>query len=272
MTNLLAGSNPVFALAGIGVGEPAAGSAATIEANAARGLTVFLVLNDSEVDCARHGDSHQILAEHRFRVTIILMILGRAGSIAARNPAMEVRIFCIDGENLEPYFDAVVDIYARVFGAPVESRQMFPPMLAHHSTREGFRCCLAEAAGSRQTGGGPIVGFAYGYRSGPGQYWRDQVAAVLKPEEAERRLGDNFELAEFGVLPEYQGRGVGSRLHDAILTDIPYRTAALSTLRFPEDSVALKMYRKRGWQVIRDNFRFTGHRDPYVIMGRDLSH
>jgi ribosomal protein S18 acetylase RimI-like enzyme len=113
-----------------------------------------------------------------------------------------------------------------------------------------------------------MVGFAYGYTTGPGQWWHEQVARAMPPEQIVRWLSGAFELVEFAVTPHAQGLGLGSQLHDSILRGLPNRTAVLSTMQ--SETVALKLYRKRGWVALLQNFIFPGGARTYLIMGKDL--
>jgi ribosomal protein S18 acetylase RimI-like enzyme len=90
----------------------------------------------------------------------------------------------------------------------------------------------------------------------------------MDPAAAQRWLTDTFELVELAVAPHAQGRGIGSRLHDTLLADLPHQAAVLSTIQ--SETVALKLYRKRGWTVLLENFFFPGTSKPYIIMGLTL--
>lgn len=163
-----------------------------------------------------------------------------------------------------PQFRAV---YYTAFAAPPYSRpeavaDSFADSLARHVQRDGFRC----AAGLDENG--VVVGFAYGYTTSAGLWWHDLVARVMGPGLAREWLADSFELVEFAVAPEAQGRGLGSRLHDAVLAGLPHAAAVLSTMQ--AETTALQLYRRRGWQAVLHNFYFPGGSRPYLIMGKKL--
>lgn len=160
------------------------------------------------------------------------------------------------------------EVYLQAFAQPPYSRDAgvadgFAATLVRHLDREGFRALVA-----KEDDTGHIVGFAYGYATGPGQWWHEQVARAMPPEQIARWLSGAFELVEFAVLPRAQGQGLGSRLHDTLLQDLPFRTAVLSTMQ--SETVALQLYRKRGWVTLLQNFIFPGGARSYRIMGKDI--
>ena len=145
---------------------------------------------------------------------------------------------------------------------PLEPRVLaFPAIARQHTERGDFRAFGA-------FDGDRLVGFSEGYSGTPGQWWHDSVAARLAPDQRRRWLEGAFELVELHVLPEYQGRGLGGRLHDLVLEGVPNRTAVLSTRR--DESRAMALYRNRGWVVLIDEMLFPGNPVPFRILGRDL--
>jgi len=161
----------------------------------------------------------------------------------------------------------IAEVYRRAFAEqqyphPDHEVVRFRNVLSRHAERGGFRCKVARS-------GLEVLGVAYGYTGGRGQWWHDVVAAALPSEEAELWLGDCFELVELHLMPEAQGRGVGGRLHDELLSGLPHSTAALSTL--DARTRALHLYEKRGWVPLLRNFAFPGGAKPFLIMGLDLT-
>jgi len=161
----------------------------------------------------------------------------------------------------------VVDVYREAFAespyyeGEEEVARFAEEALPRHTGRRGFRCVVARDAGL-------VVGFAYGYVSGPGQWWHDWVAGLLGPALAEEWMTDAFELVELAVRPAAQRQGAGGRLHDAVLADRPHRTAILSTR--DEDTPARRLYRRRGWLPLREGWRPTPGVPPLVFMGLRL--
>jgi ribosomal protein S18 acetylase RimI-like enzyme len=162
----------------------------------------------------------------------------------------------------------ILGIYREAFALPPYSRteldvDSFSRTLDRHLERRGFRCVVALEGSTER-----LAGFSYGYSSAPGQWWHDLVEGKLDPGTADRWLSDTFELAELAVAPQAQGQGLGSRLHDILLAGLTHRTAVLSTIQ--SETVALKLYRKRGWTVLLEDFFFPGTSKPYIIMGLKL--
>jgi ribosomal protein S18 acetylase RimI-like enzyme len=155
----------------------------------------------------------------------------------------------------------IEQLWRRVFPGTPEER--FDEILPRHAGRKGFRFLAARDEDGR------LAGFAYGYEGGPGEWWHDEVAAALSPERREEWLGPgHFEFVELQVAPELEGRGIGGRLHDALLADARGPTAVLSTQRTNER--ALSFYRRRGWRVLVDDMRFGDGYPPFVVLGKRL--
>lgn len=177
-------------------------------------------------------------------------------------------IFPFDAEHFPGLADAMAGVYRRAFApAPYLRGEgdviAFAAHLQEHSQRPGF--CGFWASDPR----GEMVGFVYGFSGGPGQFWYDTVAAALPPALTERWLSDYLEVVEMAVCPEWQGQGIGTRLHDTILGCTRHATAALTTAQ--AETPALRLYRKRGWRTIYEHLVFPGDATPLRVMGIDLS-
>lgn len=133
-------------------------------------------------------------------------------------------------------------------------------ILPRHAARDGFALVAAVDEGR-------LVGFAYGYRGAPGQWWNDAVAAAMTRRERSRWLPPgHLELAELHVARDRRREGIGARLHDALLAAFPDApTAVLSTQAANEP--ALVLYRERGWDVVVRELRFAPGAEPYSILG-----
>jgi ribosomal protein S18 acetylase RimI-like enzyme len=137
-------------------------------------------------------------------------------------------------------------------------------ILPTHSSRKGFRFLAARVEGS-------LVGFTYGYLGAPGQWWHDIVSAAMTTEQRRRWLTPGqFELVELHVRPGFRRRGIGARLHDALLASVAGPTAVLSTQT--DNMPALSLYRGRDWVGVVASLRFAPGGEKYTILGRDLSH
>jgi ribosomal protein S18 acetylase RimI-like enzyme len=181
--------------------------------------------------------------------------------------ATNAEIVELEPEEVRRRHDDLVDVYRQAFREPPYSKgenvvRQFQNTLPRHSEREGFRCVVARDVGE-------FVGFGYGYTSRPGQWWHDEVVRRLDAREKTFWFKDAFEIVELAVRPRMQGYGVGGRLHDRLLEGLSQRCAVLSTL--DADTRGYRLYRSRGWQVLRRGFHFSGVSDPYLIMVRWLA-
>lgn len=110
------------------------------------------------------------------------------------------------------------------------------------------------------------VGFIYGYRSEPGQWWHDQVAPGLRETGEGRWLDNALELAEVAVLPQFQGRGIGTRMIDAFLHGVE-RNVLLAVEAHDERTHIL--YAAHGFREVLTGFTYPGFDDDrMIVMGR----
>ena len=170
------------------------------------------------------------------------------------------------GRVLEELVGEVVEVWSAAHGlssASATRREFGATRIPRHARRDGFRFVGAFEPRGR------LVGFVYGYTGGPGQWWHDKVAAGLDPETRATWLDPaHFELTEIAVDPPYQGRGIGSRLHDAVLEGLPFERALLSALA--DNAPVLDFYARRGWRVLLDELRFEPGRPVFSILGKEL--
>ena len=163
--------------------------------------------------------------------------------------------------------DQVIDVYDRawtgtLFHPGAANVPTLGDRLVQQAGNPDFRLCVAVE-------GADAVGFAYGYSSVPGGWWRQSVAASLGGHAWNRWLDDCFEFAELAVVPEFQSQGIGGRLHDTLLAGLQQSTSLLSTQK--ANLSALSFYKARGWIVLNDWMMFSNRTEPYVIMGLDLA-
>lgn len=160
---------------------------------------------------------------------------------------------------LGPERAALEELWLEVW--PATRRDRLDEIFPRHATREGFRAVVVRE-------GDHLLGLAYGYLGGSGQWWYDRVAAAMTPEQRAKWLPPgHFELAELMVNPRARRRGLGAALHDAILEGPPGPTAVLSTQ--PDNEAALALYRGRGWEVVVDSIDLAAP-VRYLVMGKQL--
>lgn len=169
----------------------------------------------------------------------------------------------IDATSLAPRRDAIACVYGAAFGVDrQDSEQFLTNALDRHIDYPGFRGLVAEDQD------GAMLGFDYGYLSVTGQWWHELIRPVLTAASRSDWLEDAFEFVELAVHPDFQGQGIGSRLHDALLIDAPGSKALLSTL--PGATPASHLYRSRGWVPLVTDFRYFPGGEDVLLMGLDL--
>ncbi len=158
-------------------------------------------------------------------------------------------------------------VYREAFAEPpynegeAEADQAMQSLLSQHARRDGFRLFVARE-------GSQIVGFSYGYRGQPGQWWHDLVSKKLSPQDRQKWLSNCFEFVELAVLPSFQDREIGGKLHDALLAGLPYRTAVLST--YSGENRARHLFHNRGWKTLVEDLTLPGSHVPMVVFGLEL--
>ncbi|WP_338684004.1 GNAT family N-acetyltransferase [Streptomyces acidiscabies] len=144
-----------------------------------------------------------------------------------------------------PLMDAVADIWADahpelVDNPGAETAGLSVPALhrqiTSHLRWQGFAMAVAYA-------GGEAVGFGYGFPC-DATYWFGEQLVGQVPEGArtERLMG----LCELAVRPPWQGHGIGTRLHTALLQAITPQWSSL--LVQPENSQGRNLYERLGYR------------------------
>lgn len=156
--------------------------------------------------------------------------------------------------------DEIVDVYREAFTAPgydetTDDVERFRSSLPQHADREGFRLELGRRAGR-------LVGFAYGYTGGRGQWWTDRILTRVPKSITDVWVDGHFEFVELAVRPSEQGLGIGQALHDGLLDGLPQHRALLGT--WTEDRPARWLYLRSGWQELA---RID---DDSALLGLDL--
>ncbi len=166
------------------------------------------------------------------------------------------------GADLRHHLDTALDIYCAAMGYSAETGRQRKGYVVVHTQRNGFR-----ATGALDESG-EVIGFAYGYRGAPGQWWHDEVRRDLDEEVAARWLTDPFEVCELHVRPDQQGHGIGQRLLARLLDGCPHATVVLST---PEgESRAWRLYRRLDFVDLRRHHRFAGDTRRFGVLARTL--
>jgi GNAT superfamily N-acetyltransferase len=175
------------------------------------------------------------------------------------------RLVELDGRDLADRLGEALHIYVSAMGYPPSTARQRRGLWLDHVRRPGWR-----AVGWLDPAG-PLLGIAYGYTGGPGQWWYEEVRRGLHGDPA-GWTDDYFELTELHVRPDAQGTGLGEGLLRALLagTDRPH--VLLST---PEHgprppSRAWRLYRRLGFRDVLREHLFTGDARPFAVLGRTL--
>jgi ribosomal protein S18 acetylase RimI-like enzyme len=180
-------------------------------------------------------------------------------------PSGGIRLVPWHPEDLTRRLDEVIAVYGQAMGYPPDLLEARRGYIAGHVHRAGFRA-VASVDGS-----GHLLGFGYGYTSGSGQWWHDQVRSALRRDARRVWLSDCFEVVELHVRPVAQGHGLGAAQLRALLGMATARTALLSTPEADEQrSRAWRLYRRFGFVDVLRDFMFPGDDRPFAILGRHL--
>lgn len=154
---------------------------------------------------------------------------------------------------------AVAGIWRDATGVSQEQAQAFANgTYPKHCGWPGFQLYIAAIDANP-------LGFIYGYRTLPGQWWHDEVKDTLIQAGEGHWLEDAIELAEVAVLPQFQGRGIGTRLIDAFLNDVAQ--PVLLALE-ADDERTHTLYAAHGFHDLLTDFRYAGFDDRIIVMGR----
>ncbi|MFD5466681.1 GNAT family N-acetyltransferase [Kitasatospora sp. NPDC127059] len=106
-----------------------------------------------------------------------------------------------------------------------------------HTRHDRFTLIMASADGHD-------VGFAYGFACTPTYWFGEQLLPAIEPDA---RTTDSLAgICELAVRTNWQGRGIGTRLHDALLAAL--RTEWASLLAMPGDRPAQRLYHRLGYR------------------------
>lgn len=177
----------------------------------------------------------------------------------------DVLIALLDAEAALAHHDAVLGVWTEAFGPVSDPANWTETVWERHRTREDYRLAVAYD-------GEALLGFAWGYTGERGQFFSDLVVERLGPA-ADGWVGGHFELVELAVIPTARTRGLGSALHDALLTDLPHHRALLCTAVDAADP-AVRLYVSRGWQrvgLLRSDTQVMGLEEPARAVVPNLS-
>jgi len=165
----------------------------------------------------------------------------------------------VDADTFAAAVPDAASIYGEAMRRPPELVVQRREIMTSHVLRPGFVGVLARDDDE-------LVGFGYGYRGRPGDWWHDVVAAALGRRTAREWLTESFELAELHVRPSHHGRGIGRNVLETVLSAAGGVTVVLST--HDRESPARHLYRSVGFVDLLTGFVFPGSSEVYVVMGK----
>ncbi|MGN6791928.1 MAG: GNAT family N-acetyltransferase [Streptosporangiaceae bacterium] len=168
--------------------------------------------------------------------------------------------------------DVLLAIYSDAMDADAALLPGRRELMRRHATYPDFKALQVRAHGYPVDDPRSVLGFSYGFRGEPGQWWYDAVSAALcrtiGPALTAGWLADCVEVAEVHVRTEQQRQGIGTRMLTALTAGRPERTAMLST---PDrETTARRLYRRMGFTDLLTGYSFPGGSPPYAVMGAVL--
>ncbi len=168
--------------------------------------------------------------------------------------------------DLDPYVDAIVDVYDRAFREPPYNHTAaaaagFREALTAHRTYPDFEAILLLEAGR-------LLGFVYGHTNRPEHWWYRQIAPSLRPRIQADVFDDAWVVVELAVDPAARRRGYGRRLLEASMRGKPNRWVVLSTM--DADSPAVRLYDDEGFRPLLSGFVFTEGMGRWLVLARRL--
>ncbi|MFB7667870.1 GNAT family N-acetyltransferase [Kitasatospora sp. NPDC056138] len=170
----------------------------------------------------------------------------------------EVAIEAIDLAAWAPY---ALDVQAVAFGLRPEEVAVRLQIVARHAQQPGV---IALGALS----GGRLVGFGYGMPNLREHWWSTVIEPYLAAGGHEHWLDGVFAVTELHVLPEFQGRGIGSSLIRTLCERSGLPRSILSAI--DAETPARRLYRSLGYQDLARQVLFPNTVRPYAVMGAPL--
>ena len=159
--------------------------------------------------------------------------------------------------NDSPYVLDAVNIYNEYIPGEIDYQEHF---FRSHMRHPGYSGLLARVDSK-------IVGVAFGSNSLPGQWWHERVVAQIGREHP--ALQNAWVLTQLNVLRAYRNQKIGETLLHHIIAEQKCERLLLSTQ--VANVAAQRFYRRHGWQVLHEGFRFSPGDEPYKILHKTLN-
>lgn len=168
----------------------------------------------------------------------------------------------LDAAEFAPYVDRAATVYGAAMHRGPDLVAQRRSIIVGHLDRDEFVAVTAMRAKE-------LIGFGYGYRGRPGDWWHDIVVGSLERPSVKKWMDDDFEVAELHIHPLRQGHGLGRLVLQTLLDNSTSRTVVLST--HDRESPARQLYRSFGFTDLLRDFRFPGSSEVYAILGLERS-
>lgn len=178
------------------------------------------------------------------------------------------RLVTLDAEEFVARLSETLGVYVAAMDYPAGTARQRRHLWLDHVRRPGWHAVAwLDAADT-------LLGVAYGYAGGPGQWWFEEVRRGLRGAEPGVRawLDDYFELTELHVRPDAQGVGLGEGLLRPLLAATDRSRVLLSTPEYGTrpPGRAWRLYRRTGFVDVLRHHHFTGDTRPFAVLGRGL--
>ncbi|WP_084211225.1 GNAT family N-acetyltransferase [Pseudonocardia acaciae] len=177
--------------------------------------------------------------------------------------ADELRLEHLDSEALKEHEDAISALYRVTYrdelDDPFHTTERFMERIRNYSKAPGFEFVLGI------TNDNP-AGLALGYPLPAQARWWRGLTTPVDPELIEEDGTRTFALCELMTHPDWQGKGIGHRLHDELLFKRPEQRATL--LVDSDNDTARRAYEKWGWRQIgkiRPGLPDAPHYDALIL-------
>lgn len=157
-----------------------------------------------------------------------------------------VRMDLGDAELARRLLDSICDLYDQVFSVPPFFWRDDEPEL-HRERLLGLLEDPTYGIAVAQVGD-ELVGFAYGVAVPPDTKRWSRLAEPLSVQVTAEWPGRTFLLFDYGVRQAYRGRGIGRRLHDALLGSRSEERATLTVQ--PTATETKRLYEHWGWYQV----------------------
>lgn len=111
---------------------------------------------------------------------------------------------------------------------------------------------------------GRTAGFVFGFDFRPENWWAQQVRRFL-PDGIDW-FTNCFELNEIAVHPDFQKRGIGRTLLEALATDFTYQNTLLGVKQ--DNEPAIHLYEQVGFEALTNCLVLGNDHSNYLVMNR----